>query len=129
VSNQVSFTMFGYNVFTDVEKLIVASDAVHMASYFKDARLIEQNGEGHCSTPAISNCTIQAVRDYFGSGLLPPRPDLTRGKWPICQVDEAPWKPYNVGAVHDSLSLNKDILITWREIGEMVSRSTGSWKT
>lgn len=64
--------------------------AFKMAGKFKDAGLIEQRSEGHCSLAAVSRCTIGKVRDYFREGKVPAVP-VKGEKWEICEADEWPF--------------------------------------
>ncbi|KAH8668263.1 Alpha/Beta hydrolase protein [Tricladium varicosporioides] len=78
---------------------------VKMAQKFKDAGLVEQYSEGHCSLTAVSRCTIGNIRAYFREGKVPPPPvkgpegrELVDGKWVKCVADEWPWHPFEAGA-------------------------------
>jgi len=71
------------------------SAAVAMARKFVDAGLTEQNSEGHCSTAAVSKCTINKLRAYFLLGKVPPHPSkLEEGEWEKCEADEWPFHPF-----------------------------------
>jgi hypothetical protein len=73
--------------------------AVKMAKKFKNAGLIEQHSEGHCSLSAVSKCTMSKIKAYIREGKVPPPPkegkDLAHGIWDKCDADEWPFHPYN----------------------------------
>lgn len=71
--------------------------AVKMSLKFRQAGLVEQKAEGHCTLSAVSRCTAKVVRDYVLHGKVPPPPeveggDYLEGKWTTCEADERPWK-------------------------------------
>ncbi|KAK3942899.1 Carboxylesterase A [Diplogelasinospora grovesii] len=72
--------------------------AVKMAGKFKDAGLVEQKAEGHCTVSAVSRCTARRIRDYVVDGKVPPAPTVGgengEGKWTTCEADERPWKSF-----------------------------------
>jgi hypothetical protein len=88
--------LFLSNTYDPVTPLL---EGVTMALQFRDAGLIEQKSEGHCTIAAVSLCTIKAIRAYIHKGIVPPAPivkgkDYLNGHWTTCQADERPWKPF-----------------------------------
>jgi hypothetical protein len=86
--------LFLSNTHDPVTPLIAA---VKMASKFKDAGLLEQKAQGHCTLSAVSLCTAKIVRDYVREGMVPPPPkfdgdDYLGGEWTQCDADEQPWQ-------------------------------------
>ncbi|EJC97830.1 uncharacterized protein FOMMEDRAFT_149337 [Fomitiporia mediterranea MF3/22] len=47
------------------------TSAMKMSKGFENSVVLTQNSSGHTSLIAVSNCTFQAVRDYFANGTLP----------------------------------------------------------
>ncbi|KAK1750926.1 TAP-like protein-domain-containing protein [Echria macrotheca] len=86
--------LFLSNTFDPVTPLRAA---VKMALRFKDAGLLEQHAEGHCTIAVVSRCTAKVVRDYLIHGKVPPAPvvkgdGFTEGEWMTCEADERPWR-------------------------------------
>lgn len=65
--------------------------AVKMALQFKDAGLVEQLSEGHCTIAAASKCTAKVVREYVIQGKVPAPPVAEDKEWMRCGADEGPW--------------------------------------
>jgi hypothetical protein len=86
-----------------------------MARYFKHARLLQQDNEGHCTTSAASRCTINAVRDFLEGIAMPAEPNFDKGEWPMCEADERPWQPIETAVLHaDDVAMVK----AWQQIGQ-----------
>ncbi|KAK3317029.1 TAP-like protein-domain-containing protein, partial [Apodospora peruviana] len=67
--------------------------AVKTALKFKDAGLVEQKAQGHCTLSSSSRCTAKRVQDYVLHGKVPPAPavegdDLLGGEWTQCEADD-----------------------------------------
>jgi hypothetical protein len=90
-------------------------DAVHMARHFKHARLIQQDNAGHCTPSARSQCTINAVRAYLNGTMMPREPDFDKGTWPLCDVDEWPWRPIEASA---SSGDDERMVEAWQRLGD-----------
>jgi hypothetical protein len=87
---------------TTLDPVTPLSSAVKMARRFKDAGLMEQLSEGHCTISSASRCTARVVREYFVNGKVPPPPtekddgddgngNAGEGRWVKCGADELPW--------------------------------------
>ncbi|GAB1316480.1 hypothetical protein MFIFM68171_06690 [Madurella fahalii] len=93
--------------------------AVKMALQFKDAGLVEQLSEGHCTIAAASTCTAKVVRDYVHRGKVPAPPVAGNREWMRCGVDEGPWgiiKHRNEGVLGVGAEEEREIMQGWKEV-------------
>ncbi|KAK1220687.1 hypothetical protein PQX77_016513 [Marasmius sp. AFHP31] len=72
---------------------LIAAQKTHAA--FPESGLLVQDGPGHTSLTAISNCTYQAVAAYFTNGTLP---HAKEGTVSVCPIDQVLFPPKNVTA-------------------------------
>jgi pimeloyl-ACP methyl ester carboxylesterase len=99
-------------------------NGIAMANLFRNSRLLEQKGEGHCSTAEVSLCTVSKIRAYLQDGKVPstPRRDakqIVDGAWEKCEVDERPWDSFRGAVAIGQLGYSKqdvEIVEAWKEV-------------
>ncbi|KAL0570028.1 hypothetical protein V5O48_011936 [Marasmius crinis-equi] len=67
------------------------SSAKTVSQNFPGSVLVTQDYPGHTTIFVVSNCTAQAVREYFVNGVMPE-------EGTICSVDGSPFDPPEVGS-------------------------------
>jgi hypothetical protein len=99
-------------------------NGIAMANFFEDSGLLEQKGEGHCSTAEVSLCTVSKIRAYLQDGKVPstPRRDgkqIVSGAWEQCEVNEQPWNIFRGTVAIKQSGLSKQdvkIVKAWKEV-------------
>lgn len=66
-----------------IDNVTPVRNAHRMAKGFEGSVVLQQDGEGHCSTAGLSFCTMKTLRTYFQNGTLP---EVGR----VCGVDRVP---------------------------------------
>jgi pimeloyl-ACP methyl ester carboxylesterase len=59
--------------------------AKKMSGLFGGSRLLTQNSVGHCSSAALSSCTLRYMQKYFADALLPE-------EGTVCESEQVPFK-------------------------------------
>lgn len=71
-----------------VDNVTPVRNAHRMARGFEGSVVLQQDGEGHCSSAGVSFCTARALRAYFQTGVLPE-------KGTVCAVDRVPFDGFS----------------------------------
>lgn len=97
-------------------------NGIAMANLFKNAALVEQQGEGHCSIAEVSLCTLRKIRGYLQDGKVSCTPRSGEGvieRWEKYKVDEGPWMHFSVDVAVEELGYGKqdvEIVEAWKEV-------------
>lgn len=94
-----------------VTPLSAAEHGVRLLGGKKNARLVTQNGSGHCVISQASLCTAKIIRAYFLDGEAPEKART------VCEVDEMPFEDAKL----QELELDGEegeLLEAWKRLGD-----------
>ncbi|KLU88379.1 hypothetical protein MAPG_07366 [Magnaporthiopsis poae ATCC 64411] len=112
-----------------------------MSRRFAGAGFLELRASGHCTTAAISLCTIAKIRAYLDQGIVPDPPSIdsasvsgtnggrVTGHWERCESDEKPWKPFNGRTQHpgaSSVSEPEAVVEAWQQVQQAFRKHAGN---